>query len=169
MKLLRAAALSLLVIASACDAQKADPTPAPTQASSPSPAPAEVRKRRPFDRLTMELHLRTDRVRPGGVIHSQVELKNDSRHAVTDPGCLLYAYRFALVPADDPAAELWGQVVVDCSGPFVVRPGHIDSYRGPSFRATDRFGDPLPVGEYLAVMELEKRSERFVEPVTIAE
>lgn len=45
----------------------------------------------------------------------------------------------------------------------------MDSYSGPSFRATDKFGDPLPVGDYLAVMELEMRSERFVRPVTITE
>ena len=124
-------------------------------------------KRKPFDQLTMSLELRSTEVAPGGKIASAVSVENETRKPVTDPGCALYAYSFALVPADQPDAELWGQVVVDCAGRRVLKSGYVDRYAGPTFRATDKYGDPLPVGEYLAVMELQYRSKRFVEPVSV--
>ena len=170
MKLILVACLAAMTFSGGCTEEvnhrgSGPPSPSP----SPERTPARRTKPQTFDRLTMALHLGKDEVQPGGTIRSQVEIKNDSDRPVTDPGCLLQAFRFALVPADDPDAELWGQVVVDCSGPFTYGPGHVNSYRGPTFHANDKFGDPLPVGDYLAVMELEKRSQRFVVPVSITE
>lgn len=162
MKVALVTGLVVLILGSACREE-------PRVESPEKSPPPGTQKRQAFDRLTMSLHLETDEVAPGGTIESQVEVENNSNKAVTDPGCLLSAYRYALVPAGEPQAELWGQVVVDCSGAFKLKPGYMDSYSGPSFRATDKFGDPLPVGDYLAVMELEMRSERFVRPVTITE
>ena len=40
---------------------------------------------------------------------------------------------------------------------------------GPTFSATDMYGDPLPPGEYVAAMELELLSRRLFVPVTIVE
>ena len=168
MKHVLVVAVAALTLCGACTQDATEPGTAPP---SPSPERTQAPRTKPqaFDRLTMALHLEKDEVQPGGSIGSQVEIKNDSDRAVTDPGCLLYAFRFALVPADDPEAELWGQVVIDCSGPVTIGSGQEDSYRGPTFHANDKFGDPLPVGDYLAVMELDKRSERFVVPVSVTE
>lgn len=120
-----------------------------------------------FDDLTIELRLESTEVEAGGQIESEVLIRNDSDRPVTDPGCLLYAPRFALVPEDDPDAELWGAIVVDCSGPATMHPGEDERASGPTFRAADKYGEPLPPGDYLAVMDLERRRQDIVVPVTV--
>ena len=94
-------------------------------------------------------------------------MENRSGKPVRDPGCRLYAPNYGLVPESDPDAELWGQVVVDCAGPNVMEPGYKDRFAGPTFRATDKFGDPLPPGDYIATMRLELRAEAITAPVEI--
>ena len=131
----------------------------PTQASNGGP--------HQFDRLTLSLELERNEVATGGTIDSHLTVSNDTKRSVRDPGCLLYAFSYGLIPVDDPDAELWGQVVVDCSGPFFFRPGYNDRFAGATFRATDKYGDPLPPGDYLAAIAFERRSERLTQPVTI--
>lgn len=166
------ATLSLPACASDPAARGADrPSPGATAHSSARSAGAEKesKKKQRFDRLTMSLGLRSHEVAPGRKIGSTVTVKNETRRPITDPGCALYAYSFALVPADQSDAELWGQVVVDCAGRRILKPGYAARYAGPTFSATDKYGAPLPAGEYLAMMELQYRSKRFSEPVTITE
>ncbi len=142
----------------------------PASAASPKPAPSKREGEGParrFDRLTMSLELRSDHVAPGGKIPSMVSVRNDTRRPVTDPSCLLASYSFALLPAESPNGELWGQVIVDCSGKFVMKRGYVNAYKGPTFVAADKYGEPLPPGDYVAVMEIRQRSERFVQPVTV--
>ena len=122
---------------------------------------------KPFDSLTIVLELESNRVESGGTIQSTISVKNESGRPVTDPGCLLNSYSFAMLPADDPDGELWQQVVVDCSGASTMGAGSTDRFSGPSFQASTMRGDPLPPGEYLATMSLPKRTGRFSVPVTI--
>ncbi|MBW3595576.1 MAG: hypothetical protein KY391_08365, partial [Actinobacteria bacterium] len=154
----------LALISSSCTSVgEADSNDRPTPETTPHSIPGSVgtgkaSKGQPFDRLTMSLELRSNEVVTGGRIPSTVSVKNETQRPVVDPGCALYAYSYALVPVDQPDAELWGQVIVDCAGSRVLKAGYIDRYKGPTFAATDKFGEPLPVGEYLAVMELQERS-----------
>ena len=46
-------------------------------------------------------------------------------------------------------------------------PGYRDVFRGPDFYARTKFGDPLPPGEYLAVLEIRGLSQRLEYPVTV--
>ena len=117
----------------------------------------------------MTLELNASEVPAGRAVGSHITVRNDSGRAVRDPGCVLAAFRFALVPVDDPDAELWGQVITDCAGAFVIKPGYVDRYSGPTFQATDKFGDPLPPGEYIATVTLDLRSEPLTQPVTVTD
>ena len=155
----------LVIVVGACaDEPARQPT---ATASSPGATAPSERGPHQFDRLTLTLELEAREVSAGGTIASHVTVRNDSKRPVRDPGCLLYAFNYGLIPVDDPAADLWGQVVVDCSGPYVFRPGYTDRFTGPTFRASDKYGDPLPPGEYLAAVAFERRSDRLTRPVTI--
>jgi hypothetical protein len=46
-------------------------------------------------------------------------------------------------------------------------PGYRDGYRGPDFFARTKYGEPLPAGEYLAVVDIRGLSQRLEYPVTI--
>lgn len=124
---------------------------------------------RRFDALTLSLKLEKTSVPSGGEIESELVIQNRSGKRITDPGCLLGAGRYALVPVDDPAAELWLVPVVDCQGPFVMGDGFSESYSGPTFLAATKFGDPLPPGRYIASLEIEGRSDRLEQPVDVTE
>ena len=158
----------VLLAASACSDSDEGSSAArpPSPVSSPEPSRSGPT---PFDRLTIRLELSREEVGPGGGIPSLISVRNTSDRSVTDPGCLLYAPRYALIPADDPTADLWGSVVVDCAGSNTMRPGFRETSVGPTFSATDMYGDPLPPGEYVAAMELELLSRRLLVPVTIVE
>ena len=84
-----------------------------------------------------------------------------------DPGCVIGSGRYALIPVDDPEAELWLQPVVDCQGPTKMRDGYRDRSSGPTFRARTKHGDPLPSGRYIATLEIEGYSERLQVPVEV--
>ena len=162
----RAVAITLFaLLVMACD-REPEGTDAvgrpPTTPSAPSSLPGGQ-----FDRLTIQLHLESKTVEAGGQIDSQVDVENRSDRPVRDPRCLIAAPNFGLVPESDPHAELWGQAVVDCSGPFTFRPGYIDRFAGPTFNATDKFGDPLPPGDYIATMRLERRTDPITAPVEV--
>ena len=122
---------------------------------------------RGFDPLYMELELRSGSVPVGGKVGSLLHVRNDSGETVVDPACRLSAWRFGLVPADDPSGEIWQAVVVDCGDEFRMEPGFEDTFDGHDFSATTPTGEPLPPGEYLAVLEIEGRSERLTAPVTV--
>lgn len=122
-----------------------------------------------FDALTLGLRLETTNVPGGGEIESRLAVRNRSGKSITDPGCLLGAGRYALVPVDDPAAELWLAPVVDCQGPFVMADGFSESYSGPTFPAATKFGDPLPPGRYIASLEIQGRTDRLEQPVMVTE
>ena len=84
-----------------------------------------------------------------------------------DPGCVIAEGRYALVPVGQPDAELWVRPMTDCVGPVRMPPGYRDDYRGPDFPARTKYGEPLPPGEYLAVLEIRGLSQRLEYPVTI--
>ena len=159
-------AICVLFLFAACDgaSDEGSSIPESTKVASSSSAPGGDK---PFDRLTIVLELESNRVEPGGTIRSTISVENESDRPVTDPGCLLNSYSFAMLPADEPDGELWQQVVVDCSGASTMGPGFSDGFTGPDFQAQTKFGDPLPPGEYLATMALPKRTGRFAVPVTI--
>jgi hypothetical protein len=122
-----------------------------------------------FDALTMTLELDETSVRTGGEIESRLLIENRSGKTVTDPGCLIAAGRYSLIPMDEPDAELWLAPVVDCQGPFTMPDGFEESYSGPTFPAATKFGDPLPPGRYIASLHIEELSDRFQQPVVITE
>ena len=98
---------------------------------------------------------------------SWLDVENASGRTVTDGGCWLSAGRFAVVPADQPDAELWQAVVVDCVGPRDMHDGYVDRLAGPDFQASDMYGEPLPPGSYVAAVEIEGFSTRLAQPLEI--
>jgi hypothetical protein len=122
-----------------------------------------------FDALTMTLELDETSVRTGGEVESRLLIENRSGQSVTDPGCLIGAGRYALVPIDEPDAELWLAPVVDCQGAFAMPDGFEESYSGPTFPATTKFGDPLPPGRYIATLEIEGLSGRLEQHVVVTD
>ena len=161
MKTLAITALALVLVA--CDAD----TDRPDVETKAIPQQSTSSTDRRFDKLTIELVLASRSVSAGGKIRSEVVVRNESKESVTDPSCRLFGVSFGLIPIEEPDAELWGQIVTNCGGPFVIRPGYEDRFAGPDFRATDRFGDPLRPGEYFAAMQIEGRSERITVPVQV--
>ncbi|MFN2524801.1 MAG: hypothetical protein ABR505_00830 [Actinomycetota bacterium] len=141
-------------------------SPSPTATAIPSESEAEARR---FDGLTITLEVEQARVRSGREIGSFVDIRNDSGEAITDPRCLIASTRSGLIPANDPDAELWQQVIVDCAGPFIYEEGFIDRRTGPTFVARDKFGDPLPPGDYLAALEIPGYSQRLTQPVEVTD
>lgn len=157
-KLLLVAMLALV----ACD-PAADGRPVQPQAPSPSAMPSS----QPLDALSIELQLASTTVESGRAVGSSLEIKNDSGTTVTDPECWLGAVQFALIPADEPDAELWQQIVVDCGGPFRMKDGFTDRLTGPDFQASTMHGQPLPPGDYIAALEIEGFSTRLMQPIEI--
>jgi hypothetical protein len=117
----------------------------------------------------MTLELDETSVRTGGEIESRLLIQNRSGKTVTDPGCLIAAGRYALVPMDEPDAELWLAPVVDCQGAFATPDGFKKSYSGPTFPAATKFGDPLPPGRYIASLKIEGLSGRLERHVVVTD
>lgn len=154
---------SLAMLTAAC----AQATPEPLSARTGEGAVIERSTPQRFDPLVITVVLRSDHVASGGVLRSLKIVENPSDTTVTDPSCDIGAGRYALVPVSEPDAELWVQPVVDCSGAYKMEPGFRGESSGPEFPAHTKYGDPLPPGEYLAVLEIEGLSERLEYPVTV--
>lgn len=122
-----------------------------------------------FDELTITLELKASSVQSGGEVGSSLTVRNDSGETIVDPSCLIGAGRYALVPVDDPDAELWLQPVVDCSGTFKMADGFMERSAGPTFLARTKHGEALPPGEYTATLEIEGYSERLEEPIKVTD
>jgi hypothetical protein len=122
-----------------------------------------------FDALSITLELDESSVRTGGEVESRLLIENRSGNTITDPGCLIGAGRYALVPIDEPDAELWLAPVVDCQGAFAMPDGFEESYSGPTFPAATKFGDPLPPGRYIAALKIDGLSGRLEQPVVVTE
>lgn len=104
-------------------------------------------------------------VRPGGELMTTLHVENRSGGPVIDPGCQLGSTAHALVPVDNPGAELRGITVVDCGGPFTYEVGAVEDFAGPTFVASTKVGDPLPPGNYHAAVEID--GQRLAYPVEI--
>lgn len=160
---------AIVVLLSACQSTTA---PAPvTQAPSTTSTPTQRQRVAPghFDGLTITLELKALSVRSGATIGSTLTVRNDSGKTIIDPECVIGSGRYALVPVDDPDAELWLQPVVDCSGAFKMPDGFIERSAGPTFRATTKHGEALPPGQYIATLEIEGYSERLQQPVEVVD
>ena len=120
-----------------------------------------------FDALSFSLRLDSRHLTSGSTVRGRLLVANDSRHTVVDPSCDIAEGRYALVPADEPDAELWLRPLTDCGGPHPMAPGFREESDGREFPAHTKFGEPLPPGEYLAVLEIEGLSERLSYPVTV--
>lgn len=129
--------------------------------TAPGPAPS---RQEVLGGLTVELIVPAT-VRSGSKIRTAVRAVNESGHPVIDPRCVLGNSRSALVPVEEPDAELWGRTMTQCADQHTYEPGASEEFGGPSFPATDMFGSPLPVGEYLASWEVD--GKRFQYPVTV--
>ena len=167
------AACSALLTASACSAdgsETASKTTAPSTAQ-PSVASQAESAATPaigrFDSLSISLRLRSTTVQQGKTLRSRAIIENNSSDPVVDPACVIAEGRYALVPVDQPDAELWVRPLTDCGGPFRMPPGYRDEYDGPDFFARTKYGEPLPPGEYLAVLDIRGLSQRLEYPVTV--
>lgn len=159
-----ARALLATVVFAACSSPAASPTgEAPTAVPSSDPS---GQKR--FDELDLALELESGTVRAGATLEGALVVVNRSGHEVVDPGCWLTASSAAIVPPDDPDAELWLQVVVDCEGPDSIHPGDRERHT-LSFTAATKRGDPLPPGDYVAAVEYRGLTRRLEAPVTVTE
>ena len=167
------AACSALLTSSACSAHGSETentttAPPTTQSSVASRAesaatPAVGR----FDSLFISLRLRSTTVQQGKTLRSRFIIENNSPDSVVDPACVIAEGRYALVPVDQPDSELWVRPLTDCVGPFRMPPGYRDEHDGPNFFARNKYGEPLPPGEYLAVLDIEGLSKRLEYPVTV--
>ncbi|MCZ7530391.1 MAG: hypothetical protein M5U31_08595 [Acidimicrobiia bacterium] len=126
------------------------------------PASIEV-----FGGLTVRLVFEELTVESGDQLPNRLQVENTSGHPVTDPGCVLGATAAAIIPADDPEAELWMQTIVDCEGPFEFPDGSSDEWDGPRFIAATPTGEPLPPGDYIAAVEID--GQRLEYPVEVTE
>lgn len=165
--LVRLLALSLLL--SVCGGATGSAPATQGQTDSPSPTENKAGAAGRFDGLTITLELKASSVPSGGEVGSTLTVRNDSGETVVDPSCLVGAGRYALVPVDDPDAELWLQPVVDCSGAFKMPDGFMERSAGPTFPARTKHGEALPPGEYIAMLEIEGYSERLEEPIEVTE
>ncbi len=86
-----------------------------------------------------------------------------------DPACLVGNASYALVPANQPDTPAWVTAGDYCDAEFLFYDGFVDISEGPRIPAVSQSGEPLPPGEYLAVIDIPLRSERVVLPVTVVE
>lgn len=146
---------------------------APASAPSATVEPLEIvtpesRSEKRFDDLTLTLELESTTVETGARFEGEVLVRNRSGHELVDPGCWLTASSAGVVPPDDPDAELWLHVVVDCEGPQTIYAG--DEQRNTiTFVAATKYGDPLPPGDYVAAVEYRGFSQRLEVPVVVTE
>ncbi len=118
--------------------------------------------------LELALAFGTTEVTTGEELPSRLTVRNASGHDITDPACIIGSGRYALVPAEEPDAELWLQPIVECNGPFVYTDGFVAEYDGPTFPARTMYGEPLSPGDYIAVLETDARrraTSNFGDPI----
>jgi hypothetical protein len=164
------AACSVMITASACSAGESSrsaskTTEQPSLASQTESVASPAVER--FDSLSISLRLHSTTVQQGETLRSRVFIENNSPDAVVDPDCVIAEGRYALVPVDQPDAELWVRPMTDCGGPFRMAPGFRTEHDGPDFYARTKYGEPLPPGEYLAVLDIKGLSQRLEYPVSV--
>jgi hypothetical protein len=152
------------MLMAACGQATPEPVSAGTSGGSEQRTATKPQR---FDSLSITLVLPSDHVPSGKSLPSRMIVQNPSDATVIDPDCHIGAGRFGLVPVDDPDADVWVQPVIDCGGPYTMKPGFRDEHMGPEFPAHTKYGDPLPPGEYLAVLEIQGLSQRLEYPVTV--
>ena len=165
---MRIRALALLLLLPACGSAAAPATPGKSVAGA-TPTPSATAPPGALDGLKIRLELEASSLPAGGTVGSSLTVKNDSGKTITDPSCLIASGRYALVPVDDPDAELWLQPVADCPDALKMPDGFRDRYAGPDFPANTKYGEPLPPGDYIATLEIEEYSERLQQPVEVTE
>lgn len=78
------------------------------------------------------------------------------------------SYEFGLVPADRPDAPLSGELQADCPpGDLLMPPGFAERIPSAVFGARAMAGDPLPPGEYLALLRPRDDIPQVSTPLTI--
>ncbi|HEY9558943.1 MAG TPA: hypothetical protein VIR58_19565 [Acidimicrobiales bacterium] len=140
---------------------QSDPVATTEAAAGQADVPAETEV---FGGLSVSL-LVPPSVKTGGELNTTMHVENRSDSPVTDPGCQLSNTRHALIPVDQPDADLWTVTMTDCGGPFAYEPGVVDDFTGPTFQAATNNGDPLPPGDYLAAWEMD--GHRLEYPVEV--
>lgn len=157
---------AILIACAACAPSAGGVAQRPSAAPERERSSPEPERERRFDDLTLTLELEAATVESGAEFAGELVVENRSGHDVVDPGCWLAASSSGVVPPDDPDAELWQQVVVDCSGPHTIRPGEDERYV-MTFVAATMHGDPLPPGDYVVAVEYRGLSRRIEVPVSV--
>jgi hypothetical protein len=155
-------ALGVALLAGCSGEQSVDDPVVPVRPTTTRRATAPI-----FDELDLRLEFSQSEVEQGGVLRATFIIENRSGHEIVDSDCLLSAWRYGLIPSDEPSAALWQQVTIRCAQ-FISMPNGYSVTRGPvEFRARTRTGEPLPTGDYLAAFEVPGRSGRLTYPVKI--
>lgn len=162
MKLL-AALFSTLLLA-ACESTGTDSikTERPSAVAVPSNGATGL------NQLTIEVELKQNAVQSSASTTFKTTVRNASSKTVTDPGCYLAQTSAAIIPPDEPDAELWLQVVTDCGDAFEMDPGFEDTWTTTLIAAT-KTGEPLPPGRYVAALEIRGVAHRFELPIEVTE
>ena len=161
----RVPALAVVVVLALASCGSSPPTPSGEAAAATAGGGSQGnRSAEVFGGLWIALEVPPS-VRTGDKLMTTLRVENRYGGPVVDPGCQLSATRHALVPVDDPDAELWSVVTIDCSGPFTYEAGAASEFQGPSFAASTKYGEPLPPGNYLATVEVA--GERLTYPVEV--
>lgn len=158
--------LLCLILASCMSSQvdSIDPTKGPSATIVEPPGPSASG----LNRLTFEVEIEEDAITPGAKTSLRVTVRNESNKTITDPGCYLGQTSAAIIPVGKTDAELWLQVIVDCSGPFKMKPGYEDT-RSVLLIARTKYGEPLNPGQYIAALEIRGVHQRFEIPIEVAE
>src|SRR4029079_9899991 len=116
--------------------------------------------------LDLRFEFARDEVPSGAALLATLIAENHSGHAIVDPECFLGAWRFGLIPSDDPSQLLWQAIIADCGRALKMRNGYTGRWTN-EFLARTREGDPLPERDYLAAVEIKGRSGRITHPIKI--
>lgn len=147
-----------------------DPGAAAAQPGGTPAAIAEpdgVTDEQPYDELDLRLAVNAVEVPAGCEITGWLLIANNSGDTVLEAACELSTGGNAIIPIDEPDAELWNAPVADCEGDHEFSDGFEGEFGWFEFVAATKFGEQLPPGEYRAALELDGWSGRFELPVTV--
>lgn len=152
--------VAILLVTGCSESGESTSSP-PTSVHEIGPAESEL-----FGGLTVRLVFDDTTVESGDQLPNRLQAENRSGHPVTDPGCVVGQTASAIIPADDPEADLGPVNETDCGGPRDFPDGFSDEWDGPFLVAATTAGEPLPTGEYIAAVEIDgQRLEYSVEVV----
>lgn len=165
------ATLLLLLLVPACTSTQTEPAEVTSPKTEATPQTTQARPEpsaKGLNRLTFEVELKEGSVPSGGKAMFLVTISNETEKTTIDPGCYLGQTSAAIIPEGEPDSELWLQIVVDCGGPFKMKPGFEEVWK-TNLLARTKFGEDLESGQYIAALEIRGVDRRFELPIEVRE